>query len=257
MDGRTDMSMSVPSNLQRPSAIYRSLLGPDLKKSERSLRGPPGRNAERNQKKSQQKILSPFRHFLGVCPFVLQDLCRASRSCTGSKGAVGSRSKNQLFPGAMKQMLVRGHNLRLLDKAGETGTSTTKDKKPGQSAHAESTQGVFPRFSGFRPVGLGDFSRGVKAQRRAFLNGPMPVYTRTFREISEPLVHMNFRGNSYGPMAPLPCSQGNSYGPMALNVRQKFPARLVLVQGWLFPEALRDPIVRDVARLSRRYRAIS
>ena len=28
-----------------------------------------------------------------------------------------------------------------------------------------------------------------------------------FREIWEPLVHMNFMGNSYGPMAPLPCFQ--------------------------------------------------
>ena len=39
---------------------------------------------------------------------------------------------------------------------------------------------------------------------------------------------MNFRGNSYGPMAPLPCFQGNLYGPMALKVRQKCPPRLVL-----------------------------
>ena len=36
-------------------------------------------------------------------------------------------------------------------------------------------------------------------------------------------------------MAPLPRFQGNSYGPMALKVRQKFPLRLVLVHGWLFP----------------------
>ena len=27
--------------------------------------------------------------------------------------------------------------------------------------------------------------------------------------------HMNFRGNSYGPMAPSPYFQGNLYGPMA------------------------------------------
>ena len=31
------------------------------------------------------------------------------------------------------------------------------------------------------------------------LYGPMPVQTRTFREIWEPLVHMNFKDNSYGP----------------------------------------------------------
>ena len=53
--------------------------------------------------------------------------------------------------------------------------------------------------------------------------------------------HMNFRGNLYGLMAPSPCFQGNSYGPMALKVRLnfsktlKFPLRLVLVHGWLFP----------------------
>ena len=38
-------------------------------------------------------------------------------------------------------------------------------------------------------------------------------------------------------MAPLLCFQGNSYGP-ALKVRQKFPPRLVLVHGWLFPGRL-------------------
>ena len=35
-------------------------------------------------------------------------------------------------------------------------------------------------------------------QRRA-LHGPMPVQTRTFREIWEPLVHVDVKGNSYGP----------------------------------------------------------
>ena len=39
-------------------------------------------------------------------------------------------------------------------------------------------------------------------------------------------------------MATLPCFQGNLYGPMALQVRQKFPLRLVFVHGWLFPEML-------------------
>ena len=49
---------------------------------------------------------------------------------------------------------------------------------------------------------------------------------------------MNFRGNSYGPMAPSPCFQGHSYGPMALKVREKFPPRLALFHGWVFPEIL-------------------
>ena len=39
-----------------------------------------------------------------------------------------------------------------------------------------------------------------------------------FWEIWEPLVHMNFRESSYGPMALWPCYQGNSYGPMALRL---------------------------------------
>ena len=45
-----------------------------------------------------------------------------------------------------------------------------------------------------------------------------------------------FQGNSHEPMTPLPCRQGNSYGPMVLKVRPKFPPRLVLDHGWLFPE---------------------
>ena len=47
--------------------------------------------------------------------------------------------------------------------------------------------------------------------------------TRTSREIWEPLVHMNFWGDSYGPMAPLLCFQENPYRPMALKVPQTFP----------------------------------
>ena len=46
---------------------------------------------------------------------------------------------------------------------------------------------------------------------------------------------MNFMGNSYGPMVPLPCFQRNSNAPMALKIRQKVPPRLALAHGWLFP----------------------
>ena len=57
-------------------------------------------------------------------------------------------------------------------------------------------------------------------QRRA-LYGPMPVYTRTFREIWEPSPGALFSGK-------------HPYGPMALKVRQKFPLRLVLVHSpWM------------------------
>ena len=43
-------------------------------------------------------------------------------------------------------------------------------------------------------------SRENTLQRRA-LYGPMPVKTETFvEELSGPLVHTNFGGNSYGPI---------------------------------------------------------
>ena len=69
-------------------------------------------------------------------------MCCASRFCSGGRGAGASRSKN-LLEGAVKQMLVRGHNLRLLRAAGSRGTrGAPGTRKPGQSAQAESTQGV-------------------------------------------------------------------------------------------------------------------
>ena len=39
----------------------------------------------------------------------------------------------------------------------------------------------------------------VTSQGRA-LYGPIPVKTETFGELSGPLVHTNFGGNSYGPI---------------------------------------------------------
>ena len=56
-------------------------------------------------------------------------------------------------------------------------------------------------------------------------------------------------------MAPLPCFQGNSYGPMPLKVRQKFPPRLLLVHGWLFPDIneMLTGLSRDYSRLSLRF----
>ena len=54
-----------------------------------------------------------------------------------------------------------GHNLGLLDEAGSRGTSSAQ-KKPGQSAHVESTQGVFPRYLAEPwnkgPLGFAQFS---------------------------------------------------------------------------------------------------
>ena len=52
------------------------------------------------------------------------------------------------------------------------------------------------------------------------------------------LVHMNFRENLYGPIPWCLAFRENPSGPMALKVRQKFPRRLALVHGWLFPDIL-------------------
>ena len=59
---------------------------------------------------------------------------------------------------------------------------------------------------------------------------------KAFRQIWEPLVHMNFRGNSCDPMALLPCFQRNSYGPMTLKSSSKVPPETGIgVHGWLSP----------------------
>ena len=42
-------------------------------------------------------------------------------------------------------------------------------------------------------------------------------------------------GISYGPIIGPYLFLGNSYGPMVLKVLLKFPPKLVLVHGWLFP----------------------
>ena len=67
---------------------------------------------------------------------------------------VFARVVGELFPcgqhiqadvqGAMNQILVQGHNLRLPDEAGSPGTGGVGARQPGQSAQAESTQVVFP-----------------------------------------------------------------------------------------------------------------
>ena len=85
-----------------------------------------------------------------VPPWVSKNLCCASQFCTGSGGAVGSISKCPR--GSCSKMLVRGHNLRLLDEAGSRAPAAPGTRKRGQSAHAESTQGSFPER--WREVGL-------------------------------------------------------------------------------------------------------
>ena len=66
---------------------------------------------------------------ISVCaPLCCKKKCCASGFCTGGRGAGGSRSKN-LLEGAMKQMLVQGDALRLLDEAREPGISSTRNPK--------------------------------------------------------------------------------------------------------------------------------
>ena len=58
-----------------------------------------------------------------------------------------------------------------------------------------------------------------------------PKLSETLGTIGPYVLHGKFVWTN----TPLPCFQGNSYGPMALKVGEKFPLRLVLVHGWLFP----------------------
>ena len=46
--------------------------------------------------------------------------------------------------GNVQQMLDGGHNLRLRVEAESRAPATAGTRKPGQSAHAEITQGSFP-----------------------------------------------------------------------------------------------------------------
>ena len=47
---------------------------------------------------------------------------------------------------ATRQILVQGHSLGLLDEAGSRGTSYTRARKPGQSAHAINPVGLFMKY---------------------------------------------------------------------------------------------------------------
>ena len=55
---------------------------------------------------------------------------------------------------ALKQMLVQGHNLRLLDEAGGWGTSSTRDQKTKDKQHMiNQPKGSFPE-KGFLDKGF-------------------------------------------------------------------------------------------------------
>ena len=65
------------------------------------------------------------------------------------------------------------------------------------------------------------------------LYGPMPV--ENFQRDLGAIGPHAFQEKSVWTNPLVPCFREDLYGPMALKVRQKFPLRLVLVHGWLFP----------------------
>ena len=70
---------------------------------------------------------------LWVCASLCcKNLCCASCFCRLGRGAGGSRSKNFL-DWSMKQVLVQGHTLRLLDETRGPGISSARNQKLGQS----------------------------------------------------------------------------------------------------------------------------
>ena len=108
-------------------------------------------------------------------------MCCASRFYTGGRGAGGGRSKN-LLEGPWRKCqfggTIWGSWLRL--GAGAPGACRTA--KPGQSAEAESTQGVFPRL--LRKRRCIQYRIGaLKCPTKRFLHTPAPVLDRT----SEPM----------------------------------------------------------------------
>ena len=78
----------------------------------------------------------------GCDPLCCKNVCRASRFCMGGRGAAGSRSKN-LLGGPWSKMLAQGTIWGSEMKVEAGAGAAHRTGKPGQSAHAGSTQGVF------------------------------------------------------------------------------------------------------------------
>ena len=84
-------------------------------------------------------VVVSLRNHLCVCicaPLCCKNMCCASRFCTDGRGAGFSRSKT----------LLEGHgaNASAPGRSRSPSSAAPETRKPGQSAHAESTQGVFP-----------------------------------------------------------------------------------------------------------------
>ena len=157
-------------------------------------------NQDAQRRILESKPLSPLR---SVC---CKNLCCLSRVCTGVRELwAADPSKCPRAHGS--KMLVQGHNLRLLDAAGSRGTSSAQTRKPGQSAQAGSTQGVFPDNRGLinRYSVNGYFENLRDCATFVHSTGKSHPWTNTsvgetLEELSGPLVHTNFPRKRYGPM---------------------------------------------------------
>ena len=78
-----------------------------------------------------------------MCPLMQQKLVLSFPFLHRWWGSCGKQIQANVG-GNMQQMLVGGHNLRLLVEAGSRAPAAAGTRKPGQSAHAEISQAVFP-----------------------------------------------------------------------------------------------------------------
>ena len=88
-----------------------------------------GSNAWRVEATLQIHLLLSQSPVIGICPLVLQKLVLSVPFTTGGRGA-----------GAADP--IQGRSLRLRTELGVQASAAPKTRKPGQSAHAESAQGL-------------------------------------------------------------------------------------------------------------------
>ena len=69
-----------------------------------------------------------------------KNMCSASHFCTGGGGAVGSNVQGPVKQNASPRGTIWGSETKVEAGAG----AKPRSRKPGQSAHAEATQGTFP-----------------------------------------------------------------------------------------------------------------
>ena len=111
--------------------------------SARCLETPRKRDARLKNEISMNfgnKFSPPLKSACAALCF--KNMCCASRFCTGGRGAAGSRSK-QMPKGPWSKMLARGTVWGSETKVEAGAGAAPRTRKPGQSARAESTQGVW------------------------------------------------------------------------------------------------------------------